>query len=158
MVALGMASMGLAGGMGSWYASVRRAEAHLAAQIAILDRELALLKRALAPAEATRGLLADLTRRTRALEELGRGQVPLGRALEALPEAVPREVWLTSLEARGLALRAAGSAASARAVADFAANLRDTGFVGVEIALSRRDLAADPPGPVSFAITCRLHP
>jgi Tfp pilus assembly protein PilN len=144
------------GGLGGWYASVRGAEAHLAARVASLDRELDLLKRMLAPAEAARDALADLTRRAQTIQDLRRGQTAVIRTLDALQDAVPRDAWLTSLEARGPDLRATGAAVSARAVADFTSSLREAGFDAVEIALSRQDLATTPPSPLTFVVTGRL--
>ena len=110
-------------------------------------------------AEGAREAMSDLTRRTQAIHELTRGQGTALRILDAVLDVVPPDLSLASLEGRGLELRAVGSARSARAVADFTANLRASGnFKDVEIVISKQDLGKTPPGPVSFEVTCRFGP
>jgi Tfp pilus assembly protein PilN len=158
-VALGAASVAVLGGVGWWYAALTRGEAHQAEQVAILNRELTILQAMLGRGEGAREAMNDLTRRTQAIHELTRGQGIALRILDAVVDVVPPDLSLASLEARGLELRAAGSARSARAVADFTANLRASGkFKDVEIVMSKQDLGKTPPGPVSFEVTCRFGP
>jgi Tfp pilus assembly protein PilN len=142
-----------------WGFALRGEEVRLAAQVAALSQELAAVQPMLGAAARARATADDLARRARVLEELGRGRGAMIRTLDGLLDVVPREVSLAGLDARGGDLRATGSAATARAVADFAANLRASGgFRDVEIAVSRRDLGQAPPGPVGFEITCRMGP
>ena len=158
-VALGAASVALLGGLGWWYTTLIRGEARVAEQIAILTRELTALQTMLGRGANTREAVSDLTRRTQAIHELTRNQGTALRVLDSVLDVVPHDLWLTALEGRGLELRAAGSARSASAVADFTANLRASGvFKDVEIVTSKQDLGKAPPGPVSFEVTCRFGP
>jgi Fimbrial assembly protein (PilN) len=78
--------------------------------------------------------------------------------LDAFLDVIPAELWLTSLEGRGLELRAVGSARSARAVANLMLNLRASGkFSEVEIVTSKQDVGKIPPAPVTFEVTCRFR-
>ncbi len=157
-LAFGVAYVGVLGGLGGWYAALVRAEAQMAQEVTILSHELETLGAMLGRGEPVRDALADLTRRARAIQALTRGQATAIRILDAVLDALPRDLWLTSLEGRGLDVRVTGSAVSARAVADFTSNLRTSGFAEVEIVLSRQDLGTRPPSPLGFEVTCRLAP
>lgn len=125
----------------------------------MLDRELTALQATIGRDQGPRDAMSDLGRRTHAIHELTRGQGVALRVLDSLLGLVPPDLWLSALEGRAVELRAAGSAHTARAVADFAANLRASGtFKDVEIVASRQDFGRIPPGPVSFEITCRFGP
>lgn len=142
-----------------WGYALRREEVRLAEQVGVLSRELEGLQPMLGAAARARETADDLARSARALDEVGRGHGAMLRALDGLLDVVPRDLTLVALDSRGADLRATGSAPSARAVADFAANLRTSGiFRDVDIVASRQDLAQTPPGPVRFEITCRVGP
>lgn len=156
-LALGAACVVVVAGPGWWYAGLIRGEGHLAHEVTILDQELTALRAALGHEQGAREAMSDLGRRTRAIDELTRGQGTALRVLDVLLDLVPPDLRLTALEGRGAEVRAAGSTRSARAVADFAANLRASGsFKDVEIVSSRQEFGTTPPGPVSFEITCRF--
>ncbi len=159
VMTLGAAWLAALGGLGWWYVALTHGEARLTEQVTILNRELTVLQTMLGRGEGVRQALGDLTRRTQAIDELTRGQGTTIRILDSVLDVVPRDLWLTSLEGRGLELRAAGAARSASAVADFTSNLRASRtFKDVEIVMSKQDLGQTPPGPVSFEVTCRFGP
>lgn len=156
---LGAALVALLGGLGWWYTALIRGEAHLTEQIATLTGGLTALQAMRGRGEKTRETMGELARRTQAIQELARRQGRALHALDSLLDAVPHDLWLTALEGRGRELRAAGSARSAGAVADFTARLHASGeFKDVEIAVSRQDLGKTPPSPVNFEVTCRFGP
>ena len=157
-LAFGVAYFGVLGGLGAWYAALVGAEARLSQETIILSQELDTLRAVLGRGGGVRDALADLGRRAQAIQQLTRNQNGAIRLLDALLDAVPRDLWLTALEGRGLELRAAGSAASAAAVADFTANLRASGFTEVEIIMSRQDRGATPPDRLNFEVAGRLPP
>src|SRR5262245_7911872 len=147
------------GGLACWYAALIREEAHLIQEVATLDREQTVLRATLGRTLSAREAASDLGRRTQAIDELTSRQGTVLRILDSLLDLVPPDLWLTAVEARSPELRMAGSARSARAVADFTANLRASGaFRDVEIVASRQDLVKVPPGPLGFEITCRVAP
>lgn len=159
VAALGASSVAVLGGLGWWYTALTDREAHLTEQVTILNRELTIVQTKLGGSARAREALNDLTRRTQAIHELTRGQGTTLRMLDSVLDVIPRDLSLTSLEARGLELRIAGSALAATAVADFTASLRVSGkFTDVEIVVARQDLGKMPPGPVSFEVTCRFGP
>jgi Tfp pilus assembly protein PilN len=156
---LGAAFIAVLVGLGWWYAALIRGEAHLTEQIAILTRDLTALQAMRGRGESARDTMGDLARRTQAIHELTRGHDLVLRVLDAVLDAVPHDLWLTALEGRARELRAAGSARSAGAVADFTSSLRASGkFKDVEIVMSRQDLGKTPSGPVSFEVACRFGP
>jgi Tfp pilus assembly protein PilN len=157
-VAGGAACIVVLAGFGWWYALLRHDEMQLNKRINILRHELTSHKALLGRGERMREAFADLTKRARALQELTRGQDTTIRILDAFLDVIPAELWLTSLEGRGLELRAVGSARSARAVANLMLNLRASGkFSEVEIVTSKQDVGKIPPAPVTFEVTCRFR-
>jgi Tfp pilus assembly protein PilN len=151
--------MAVLGAMGSWYALAVRAETRLAAQVAALTAELTALQAALAQGAAARESMRDLAHRAQAIQELERGQGATLRALDALLDVVPPDLFLTALESRTAEWRATGWAASPPAVAAFTANLRAAGqFRDVDIAAARQDVGKIPAGPVTFEVTGRFVP
>lgn len=159
VAALGATSVAVLGGLGWWYTALALREAHLTEQVTLLTRELTIVQTKLGGRARAREVLNDLTRRTQAIHELTRGQGTTIRMLDSVLDVLPRDLWLTSMEARGRELRVAGSALAATAVADFTASLRVSGkFKDVEIVVSRQDLGKMPLGPVGFEVTCRFGP
>jgi type IV pilus assembly protein PilN len=101
--------------------------------------------------------VADLSKRISVIHALLRRQGMPTRVLEALADVVPPDLRLTSLEGRGLALRALGSAPSATAVADLMSGLHASGvFSDVDIVVSRQDLGAAVHSSLAFEIACRF--
>ena len=157
VLACGGVTAALLLGLGGWHTSLRRDEARLTDEVAILGREVTALQPVHGAEARARQAALDLARREHAIQGLAQGQEAMVRALAGLLDAVPPDVSLTAVDGRGADLRAAGLAGSARAVADFAATLRASGFFrDAEIVLSRRDLGKVPAGPLSFEITCRI--
>ena len=95
--------------------------------------------------------MSDLGRRTQAIHELTRGQ---GLALRVLDSfSTPFRPMSGSPRWRGAGASCAprDRRRSARAVADFTANLRASGaFKDVEIAMSRQDFGKDAPRPAEL--------
>lgn len=126
------------------------------AEIARIEKESARLKTAIAEGERFRKEKEDLERRLTVIESLSRNQTRPIHLLDALADAVPRDVWLTSMEEKDKGLRIAGSAFSATAVADFMANLKQSGkFRDVDLVVSRQDVGRTPR-VVTFEVACRF--
>jgi Tfp pilus assembly protein PilN len=155
-LAFGVMSLGVPAGLGGWHAALMRAEAELIRQVAILSHERDTLAARLGDGRDVRDALADLSQRARAIEELARGRDAAMRLVDAVLDAVPGDLWFTSLDARGPDLRLTGWAASPRAIADFTSRLRASGFTSVEIVRSRQDLGARPPEPLTFEVAGRF--
>jgi Tfp pilus assembly protein PilN len=156
-LAVGVAYAVVLGGLGWWYALSAQDATHLSERVNLLSQELAGQKTLLGRGERMREALADLTKRTRALDELTHSQGTTIRILDAFLDVVPRELWLTSLEGLGPELRAVGAALSPNAVANLMSNLQTSGtFKEVDIVISKQDLGKTPPAPITFEVTCRF--
>ena len=137
-----------------WWSS---AEARLMAQVERDRQELQILKTKIAQGNRIKDQLADLKNRLRAIEELTQNQGRSIALLDAFADTVPPDLWITTLEEKGLALRVAGTAFSPTAVSDFMSNLRRSGkFKEIDIVIARQDLAKSPR-PVTFEVTCRFE-
>jgi Tfp pilus assembly protein PilN len=153
------AGMAVLSAISAWYALAVRAETRLGSQVAALTTELTALQVAVAQGTAAREAMRDLANRAQAIQELERGQGATLRALDAILDVVPPDLFLNALESRATEWRAAGWAASPPAVAAFTANLRTSGqFRDVDIAVARQDLGKTPAGPVTFEVTGRFVP
>jgi type IV pilus assembly protein PilN len=139
----------------SW--TLTQEEQRLTQSVAKALQELAAVKGMLGGGAILREDLADLTKRVRSIQTLMRRRGTTLRILDALLDAVPHGLWITTLEGRGLELRARGSALSATAVADLMSRLHASGtFDDVDIVVSRQDLGEIPDAPLLFEITCRF--
>ncbi len=119
--------------------------------------ELASLKATMGQGAKIREQLASLKSRLKAIEDLTRNQGRPIALLDAFLDTVPPDLWITTFEEKGAALKIAGTAYSPTAVADFMANLRGSGrFKDIDIVIARQDLAKSPR-PVTFEVTCRFE-
>lgn len=140
----------------SWWSDSAK-ESRLTADVARSTKELATLKETIGAGAKLKDQAADLRKRVQVIEQLTKNQTRPIRLLDAFVDMVPRDLWITALEERGVILRVAGSAYSATAIADFMSNLRTSGkFRDVDLLVSRQDLAKTP-SPVIFEITCRFE-
>ena len=145
------------GGLGGWSWSLARTQNRLAAGVDRGSREIAAARSELARRASVLEELAGLTRRLQALQELTRHQHVAPRVLDALVDVIPRDVWLTSLEGHGLAVRARGAAPSAAAVAALLASLQASGRFGdVDVVISKQDPGQVGDPLVSFEVSCRF--
>lgn len=136
-----------------WSSSERR----LIAAVQQDRTELAALKVKIGQGAKIKEQLADLKNRLRAIEELTHNQGRSIAILDAFVDTVPPDLWITTLEERGAALKVSGTAFSPTAVADFMSNLRSSGkFKEIDILIARQDLAKNPR-PVTFEVTCRFE-
>lgn len=142
------------GGAWWWWSS---AEARLIAEVQRDRNELQQLKIKIGQGAKVKEQLTDLKNRLKAIEDLTRNQGRSIALLDAFADTVPPDLWITTLEEKGLALRVAGTAFSPTAVSDFMSNLRRTGkFKDIDIVIARQDLAKNPR-PVTFEVTCRFE-
>ena len=149
---------GLAGlaGVGYWWLLTTE-EARLTAEVDRAAREVDTLKATIGSAGNLREQVAELRKRVAAVQDLATNQGRPVRLFDAFADTVPRDLWITGLEDKGVVLRVTGSAFSTNAVADFMQNLRASGkFKDVDIVLSRQDLGKTPP-LVTFEVTCRFE-
>jgi len=159
----GIPSLGLAfgllgalaiAGIGGYWFLLDREAGRLQSEVATAGKELASLKTAIAEGNRFKKEKEDLERRVGLIEQITRNQARPVYLLEAVAEAVPRDLWLTVLEEKQNRLRFAGKAFSATAVADFMANLRRSGrFKDVDLVVSRQD-QEKAPRVVTFEVSC----
>jgi Tfp pilus assembly protein PilN len=152
-----LAGLGLLGSITALSWAALGDEAQLAASVEREALQLADLQAAVERERRAHQRAADLGRQTSVIEELVRHQGTPLRVLEALGGAVPPDLRLTTLEGRGLELRARGAAHSAMAVADLMSGLHASGvFRDIEVVVSRQDLAEAASPSLVFEITCRF--
>jgi Tfp pilus assembly protein PilN len=129
----------------------------LDAEIAIATKQLETLKAAIAEGNRYKGERDDLEKRVTTIEELTRNQPRPIYFLDALVDAIPRDLWLTSAGERDKQLRLSGTAFSTTAVADFMSNLRSSGrFKDVDLVVSRQDINRTPR-TITFEVVCRFE-
>ena len=144
-------------GVGWFWWSDSAKEARLTAEVEQASKELATLKKTIGEGGKVKDQVADLRKRVQVIEQLTKNQTRPIHLLDAFVDMVPRDLWITALEERGVILRVAGSAHSATTIADFMSNLRTSGkFKDVDLLVSRQDLTKTP-SPVIFEITCRFE-
>jgi Tfp pilus assembly protein PilN len=143
-------------GLAVYIVALWRAESRLSAQIVRDQQELATLKVQLAPFTRVKEQAAEMQRRVQTIEQLTKNQGRPILILDAFLDAVPPDLWITSLAESGAALRVSGSAFSTTAVSDFMSNLRRGGkFLDVDITVAKQDVSKSP-SPVTFEVTCRF--
>ena len=132
-------------------------QARLTAEIAAGQVELNQLRVTIGKVNAVKAQATELRRRLLVLEELMKGQRRPIALVDNFVNVIPKDLWITNLEAReDLRLKVVGAAFSTTAVSDFMQNLRSSGkFRDVDIVVSRRDLSK-PAGLVTFEVTCRF--
>lgn len=154
---IGLCSVAFLGTLGAASWTLTQKEHRLTQSVATALQELATAKEMLGGRAILREDLADLTKRVRSIQTLMRRRGTTLRILDALLDAVPHGLWITTLEGRGLELRARGSALSATAVADLMSRLHASGrFDDVDIIVSRQDLGEPLDAPLLFEVTCRF--
>jgi Tfp pilus assembly protein PilN len=153
----GLAALILAAAFGWSLWHLAGEERRLNAELDGGERELSLLRTSVGQAGNIKERLAELEARLKALQLVTRDQSRPLQLVDAFADAVPADVWITSLEDRGVLLRVTGSAFSATPVSNFMSALRASGrFKDVDIVISKQDLTKSPP-VVSFEVTCRFE-
>ena len=121
------------------------------------SKEIDTLKVTLGQGASVKAQLADIRKRVQVIAELVEGQDRPILLLDAFVDTVPRDLWITSLEEKGVVLKIVGTAYSTRAVSEFMNNLKQSGkFKDVDILVSRQDLNKSPV-LVMFEVTCRFE-
>jgi Tfp pilus assembly protein PilN len=144
-------------GIAAYWWALGSQQARLTAEIAAGQVELNELRVTIAKVNAVKAQATELRRRLLVLEELMKGQRRPIALVDNFVNVIPKDLWITNLEAReDLRLKVVGAAFSTTAVSDFMQNLRSSGkFRDVDIVVSRRDLSK-PAGLVTFEVTCRF--
>jgi type IV pilus assembly protein PilN len=144
-------------GLTAWWWSLRSEERSLAAGIEAMNRELARLRAITGQTAQVKAQVAELRQRLQVIEQLTKHQDRPLALLDAFVDAVPKDLWITALEEKGMTLTVKGTAFSTTAVADFMQNLRQSGrFKDVDILVARQDLTK-PARQVTFEVTCRYE-
>ncbi|HXG04528.1 MAG TPA: PilN domain-containing protein [Candidatus Binatia bacterium] len=144
-------------GLTAWWWSLRTEERRLAADIDAMNRELTTLRAITGQTAQVKAQAAELRQRLQVIEQLTRHQDRPLALLDAFADMVPKDLWITALEEKGMTLTVKGTAFSTTAVADFMQNLRQSGrFKDVDILVARQDLTK-PTRQVTFEVTCRYE-
>ncbi len=132
-------------------------ESRLNAYVQKDKAELSVLRATIGQGARIREQLAGLRARLKAIDDLSKNQARSIALLDAFVDTVPPDLWVTTLEDKGSALKILGTAHSPTAVSDFMTNLRRSGkFKDIDIIVARQDLAKSPR-PVTFEVTCRFE-
>ena len=143
-------------GVGGYWILLAREGRALTVEMAQIDREIAQYQAAIAEGNRYKKEKEELERRVALIDLIARNQNRPVYLLDTLLDTVPPDVWLTSMEEKEQTLKIVGSAFSTTAVADFMANLKNSGkFRDVDLVVSRQDLAKIPR-LVTFEVTCRF--
>jgi Tfp pilus assembly protein PilN len=141
---------------GYWWMLSSEAE-RLEGDLTIATKQLETLKAAIAEGNKYKAERDDLEKRIAAIDELTRTQPKPIYFLDAVADAIPRDLWLSSAGERDRQLRFTGTAFSTTAVADFMSNLRSSGkFKDVDLVVSRQDISKTPR-TVTFEVVCRFE-
>jgi type IV pilus assembly protein PilN len=144
-------------GLTAWWWSLRGEERRLSAEIETMNRELTTLRAITGQTAQVKAQAAELRQRLQVIQELSKHQDRPLALLDAFADVVPRDLWITALEEKGMTLTVRGTAFSTTAVADFLQNLRQSGrFKDVDIVVARQDLTK-PTRLVTFEVTCRYE-
>jgi len=139
----------------SWRLSSQREQ--LEREISILTRQLETLKAAVTEGNRYKAERDDLEKRVVAVEELTRNQTRPIYFLDALADAIPRDLWINGTSERDRIFHFNGTAYSSTAVADFMSNLKSSGkFKDVDLVLARQDINK-VPRTITFEIVCRFE-
>lgn len=143
-------------GLGWYWGTLGEEAGRLQQGIAKAQQELNSLGTLIAEGNRFKREKEDLERRLAFVEEISRGQARPVYLLDALADELPRGLWLTRVEESEDLLTLAGAAFSHFAVADFMANLRQSGkFAEVDLVVSRQDLE-NAPHLVTFEVVARF--
>lgn len=144
-------------GVGWYWWSLSSQETQLARDIDVKTKELTALKATVGEGAKVKERLAEVKKRVEVIEGLSKSQPRPILLVDAVADAIPRDLWITGLEDRGPLLRVMGAAFSPTAVSDLMANLRSSGkFKEVDLVVSRQDLTKTP-SLVTFEVTCRFE-
>jgi type IV pilus assembly protein PilN len=141
----------------AWWWSLRTEARRLTTDIDAMNRELTTLRAITGQTAQVKAQAAELRQRLQVIEQLTKHQERPLALLDAFADMVPKDLWITALEEKGMTLTVKGTAFSTTAVADFMQNLRQSGrFKDVDILVARQDLTK-PTRHVTFEVTCRYE-
>lgn len=147
----------LVAALGFWWWTLDAEVQDLNRQIADNQKEITRLKQVIAEGQRFKREKEDLERRVNAVEGVTRLQTRPVYLLDALPDLLPKDLWLTRTEEKGQQLRFVGTTYSSTALADFMANLKASGkFKDVDLLESRQDLTKSPR-TITFEVSCRFE-
>ncbi len=140
-----------------WWWKLSDDQTRLESDLSILTKQLETLKAAITEGNKYKAERDDLEKRVAAIDELTKNQPRPIYFLDAVADAVPRDLWLTATSERDRVLHFSGTAFSSSAVADFMANLRSSGkFKDVDLVVARQDINK-PPRLITFEVVCRFE-
>jgi Tfp pilus assembly protein PilN len=146
-----------AGGVGYTWWSLAAEETRLTGEVDRLTRERESLKTTLGQGANVKAQLAEVKRRIGILEELTKGQGQPIVLLDHFADAMPRDLWINSMERKESVLKLSGTAFSTAAVSEFMSNLKASNrFKDVDIVVSRQALDKNP-SLVTFEVTCKFE-
>jgi type IV pilus assembly protein PilN len=129
----------------------------LQADIQQSQREIARLKPIIAEGQRYRHEKEELERRVNAIEIVARNQARPTYLLDALADALPKDLWLTRVEEKSQQLKLSGTTFSSVTLSDFMTNLKASGkFKEVDLVESRQDLGKTPR-TITFQVVCQFE-
>ena len=144
-------------GVGYYWLGLMQTETKLTGDLDRGNKELQSLKATLGQGANVKAQLTDIQKRVAVIEELMKGQAHSIVMLDAFADVVPRDLWITTMEEKGSALKLTGTAYSTTAVSDLMSNLRASGkFKEIDLIVSRQDLSKTP-SVVTFEVTCKFE-
>ena len=147
----------LIAGIAAYWFPLSMEAGRLQSEVVKAEAELASLRAVIAEGNRFKREKEELERRVGIIDLIARNQARPVYLMEAVAEAIPKDLWLTTMEEKQSVLRLAGSAFSSTAVADFMATLRRSGkFVDVDLIMSRHD-PTKIPRVVTFEISCSVR-
>jgi len=139
-----------------WYSSLDSQIKSLDTRITGLQQQKAALDAVIKQNQVYEGRKKTLESRIKVIEGLKRNQVNPVLAMDILSTAIDKTqyVWLSSLDQSNSILSMSGTGTSLNAIADFYANLENTGF------FQNLDLAnaTDSAGNFTFSLRCEFKP
>jgi Tfp pilus assembly protein PilN len=151
---LGAIVLASAAGGYFWYASLSSQSRDLDSKISALQAQKASLDAVIKQDQIYEGRKKTLESRIKIIEGLKRNQVNPVLAFDVLSDAVEKTqyVWLSQLEQKDAVLSLSGVGTSLNAIADFYANLENTGyFHSLDLAN-----ATDSSGNFTFSLKCEF--
>jgi len=147
----------LVAGIGIYWWTIASDVRRLDREITESEREIERLKVIIAEGQRFKREKEELERRVSTIETVARNQTRPVYLLDAVPDTLPRGLWLTRMEEKGQQLRFAGTTYSSTALSDFMANLKASGkFKEVDLIESRQDLTKSPR-TITFEVACRFE-